>query len=153
MLSELNQIIMSTFLVAYLSGSPMGDNISKNSRTHENAYSSDVNQDGIIDADEFSGYISAQSDSNGDGYVTDIEWAATTEKWYKFYGDIAYDSYVYLDEDSDGLLNIEEAKMLIQKTNLYARWDKNLDGKIDEKEFFRGTVSAFSGDRDYNIDF
>lgn len=120
--------------------------------TQARTYSYDKNRNGYIEPEEFTTYLYTRSDVDGDGYMGDEDWQFTTSRIYKSYKDIDYNKYTYWDQDKDGRLDTNEVKTLVEKTGIYAKWDTNLDGKIDNKEFSKGTFTAYDDDNNGLLD-
>lgn len=147
MIFKLNKVLLSSFIVASIAGSPILANAQK-SETQTRTYSYDINGDGVIEPEEFATYLYSRSDTDGDGYLNDEEWNLTTSHWYRPYKDINYNKYTYWDQDKDGRLDSNEVATLVQKTGLYSKWDTDLSGKVDSDEFAKGTFMAYDDNND-----
>lgn len=153
MMISLNQALLAALVVASVTGLPITAH-AQQSETQTRTYSYDTNKNGMIDPDEFTTYFYSRSDLNGDGYLGDDEWKVSTSKWYRPYKDVNYNNYTYWDQDKDSKLDANEVKTLVEKTGLYSKWDTNLDKKIDNEEFAKGTFVAYddNGDNVLSLD-
>jgi Ca2+-binding EF-hand superfamily protein len=153
MIITCNKALLAALVVASITGSPIAVH-AQQSETQTHTYSYDTNKNGMIDPDEFTTYFYSRSDTNGDGYLGDDEWKVSTSKWYRPYKDVNYNNYTFWDQDKDSKLDANEVKTLVEKTGLYSKWDTNLDKKIDNDEFAKGTFFAYddNGDNMLSLD-
>lgn len=123
---------------------PVQTNVVKKTYT----YSYDKNHNGIIEPGEFTTYIYDRSDYDRSGYLADDEWNVTTTRWYRTFPTIDTKGYAFWDQDKDSRLDSNEVETLVTKTDLYNKWDTNVDTKVDVDEFSAGTFRAYDDNGD-----
>lgn len=110
----------------------------------------DANNNGILDTQEFPGYVYTRWDNDGDGFISDAEWQSNTARWYpKGYSE--YKTYTYWDKDGDGRLDSNEFGTVISTTNLYNTWDVNADKTIEGDEYAKSTFRIYDTNDDGSL--
>lgn len=110
----------------------------------------DANNNGILDTQEFNTFVYNRWDRNGDGFVTDDEWQASTVRWYPP-GYSEYKTYTYWDKDHDGRLDANEFGSVMENTKLYKTWDSDADNVIENSEYAASTFHIYDLDNDGKI--
>lgn len=151
-MSKNYKIKMLALLTATCICSPaFAEDAAKSTETRTQTYSYDKNGDGTIEPGEFTTYIYTRADLDRDGFLNDEEWKMNTSQIYRPYKDTNYKTYTYWDQDKNGKLDSNEMKTLVEKTELYSKWDTNRDRKVSTEEFSKGTFDAYDDNNDGSI--
>ena len=109
--------------------------------------STDANQNGILDSNEFGTFVYSRWDMNGDGFIDDTEWGTGTTRWYPA-GYSEYKTYSAWDKDGNGRLDSTEFDTVVTTTKLYDTWDVNNDKILEDDEYARKTFSVYDENSD-----
>lgn len=120
-------------------------------------YSYDVNNNNIIEPNEFTTYVTRTLDSNNDGYIVTDEYDGDSMTY--FYtnvdtqpnSDMEVKSYSYWDKDQDDRLDSSEIESLVANMGIYKKWDTDMNGTIDKVEFATGTFMVYDDNNDKSI--
>lgn len=123
--------------------------------TTQTYYSSntDVNNNGILDSQEFSKFVYPRWDMNRDGFVTSDEWQMNAVRWYGPEKTQYYKVEKAWDVDGDGRLDPSEFDNVITTTQLYNVWDKNADKTLTSDEYHKATFHVYDINDDGNISY
>lgn len=110
----------------------------------------DINNNGILDSNEFGTFVRRSWDMNGDGFIDDSEWNAGTTRWYPT-GYNEYKTYTVWDKDRDGRLDSTEFDTVVTTTKLYETWDVNNDKILEDDEYAAKTFSVYDENADGSL--
>lgn len=118
-----------------VSVSPDGSTTTTTTRYY---YDKDVNDNGIIDSDEFPSYVYSKWDRNRDGFISSDEWDTGRVYWYGP-KTTTVKTYTAWDKNGDGRLDVTEFDSVLADTKLYDTWDVNADKSLDISEYHAAT--------------
>jgi Ca2+-binding EF-hand superfamily protein len=108
----------------------------------------DLNNNGILDSQEFNSYVYNRWDRNGDGFVSPDEWEGNYIRWYKTPINAEFKTYTYWDKDGNGRLDPQEFDTVMTTTKLYKTWDTNADDIIESNEYANSTFAFYDQNND-----
>lgn len=112
-------------------------------------YDQDLNNNGILDSQEFPGYVYRRWDRDGDGFLSDEEWQLSSGRWYS--SPSTYRTYTAWDKNGDGRLDSTEFDVVVRDTKLYSTWDIDADNIITGDEYASATFHLYDLDGDGEI--
>lgn len=110
-------------------------------------YANDVNDNGILDSQEFPKYVYHRWDADSDGFLSDEEWNVSTVRWYGP-SNTYYKTYTTWDKNGDGRLDPSEFDVVVTETKLYNSWDVNADSTIESDEYAAATFRLYDLNND-----
>ncbi len=109
-------------------------------------YDGDTNNNGILDSQEFPGYVYHRFDRNGDGFLDSSEWETSSVRWYGT--EPRYKTYTAWDKNGDGRLDSTEFDTVVSDAHLYTTWDTNTDKTISNDEYYTSTFRLYDENKD-----
>jgi hypothetical protein len=109
----------------------------------------DIDEDGVLDEDEFYTVNFANADTDDDDAISEEEWNIGYTTMYNPYIE---DDFATLDSDGDGILDSEEWGAGFADTDWFGVYDENTDTFIDDTELSTGFYNDWDTDDDGFID-
>lgn len=113
----------------------------------------DINNNGVLDTQEFPKFVNSRWDRNGDGFVTSDEWQTNAVRWYGPKNTQYYTISKSWDKDGDGRLDPSEFDTAVTTTKLYDVWDRNADKTLNSDEYNEATFHVYDLNDDGNISY
>jgi EF hand len=107
----------------------------------------DVNNNGILDSQEFPVYVYQRWDRDHDGFLSDEEWKLSGVRWYGASND-SYKTVTTWDKNGDGRIDPSEFNVAVSTTKLYDTWDKNANGIVDSEEYSSASFRIYDTNSD-----
>jgi len=107
----------------------------------------DMDNDGLIDNDEFSSGLFRFWDVNGDGVLEQGEWAAANDGWLSDYNT----QFTAWDSDKDGYVEYHEHSAYFGSTAYFSDWDTNNTLYVEPQEFCQNLFNTWDKNNDNTL--
>lgn len=94
----------------------------------------DADRSGALDAEEFYTTLFVVFDTNDNGYLSQLEWARSLERWLPERADDLAD-FGTADTSDDVRISPREFVDVLPQSELFERWDDDADQRLSRDEF------------------